>query len=142
MKHLFSFLDDIGFLVIFNIILLIVVMTYQELIMNFGNTKLVKNCGVIFDAVGTTFSAVGDAAGYLSDASREARIKQRLSQKLNLKLHLEQSKKDTVLGLAACREELAEYAADKQRAKYLSEAEARFVELDAELAAIEAELDL
>lgn len=110
--------------------------------MNFGNTKLVKNCGVIFDAVGTTFSAVGDAAGYLSDASREARIKQRLSQKLNLKLHLEQSKKDTVLGLAACREELAEYAADKQRAKYLSEAEARFTELDAELAAIEAELDL
>lgn len=110
--------------------------------MNFSNTKLVKNCGVIFDAVGTTFSAVGDAAGYLSDASREARIKQRLGQKHNLKVALEQSKKDALLALASCEEELQEYRADKQRAKYLDKAEARFVELDAELAQIEQELDL
>ena len=110
--------------------------------MNFGNTKLVKNCGVIFDAVGISFSAIGDGAGYLSDAVREARIKQRMAQKSNLKVALEQSKKDALLALASCQEELAEYVADKQRAKYLSEAEARFQELDQELAQIEAELDL
>lgn len=110
--------------------------------MNFNNSKLIKNCGLVFDAVGVSFSALGDAAGYISDAAREARLKQRMAQKNNLRLALHTSNKDLSIGMANNRQEIAEYCQDKAKAKYFADAQADVESIDEQLKTLEAELDL